>query len=109
MAIEYPRAMAAYKVSAEAGDAACQYQLGCMYLDGDGVDVDYKQARPWLEKAAAQDWLDAVCQLGVMSQEDRGVASSLRRARELFQRSIELGNEQAVEGMRILNQSIQNV
>ena len=109
MAIDYPRAVAAYKVAAEAGDALSQYQVGMMYYEGRGVDVDYKQARAWLEKAAAQDEPNAVCQLGAMSQTGRGVASSWRRARELYQRSIELGNEQAVEGMQNLNRSIQNV
>ena len=37
-----------------------------MHYDGDGVDVDYEQALPWLQKAAAQDDPDAVSQLGVM-------------------------------------------
>ena len=56
VAIDYPRAMAAYKVSAEGGDALSQYQLGMMYYKGrGGVDVDFKQARAWFEKAAAQD------------------------------------------------------
>ena len=33
VAIDYPRAMAAYKIAAEAGDAdcCCQYQVGMMY------------------------------------------------------------------------------
>ena len=60
MAIDYPRAMAAYKVGAEAGDAGSQHQVGSMYYKGQGVDVDFKQARAWAEKAAAQDIPDAV-------------------------------------------------
>ena len=102
--------MAAYKVGAEAGDALSQHQVGWMYCYGHGVDVDYKQARAWFEKAAAQDMPEAIGQLGVMyHHQGRGVASSWRRARELCQSSIELGNEQAVEDMQIINQSIQNV
>ena len=49
-AIDYPRAMAAYKVGAEGGLAVCQYQVGMIYYDGRGVDVDYKQAWAWLQK-----------------------------------------------------------
>ena len=109
MAIDFSRAMAAYQIAAEAGVALSQHQVGWMYYKGHGVDVDYKQARAWVEKAAAQDYPDAVCQLAVMSREGRGVASSWRRARELLRRSIELGNEQAVEDIQTLNQSIQNV
>ena len=55
VAIDYPRAMAAYKISAEAGEALSQHQIGHMYRDGDGVAVDYDQARAWFEKAAAQN------------------------------------------------------
>ena len=67
MAIDYPRAMTAYKVAAEEGNSASQYLVGYMYYLGLGVAVDYMQARPWLEKAAAQDQPDAVGQLGHMS------------------------------------------
>ena len=109
VAIDYPRAMAAYKIAAEAGDADSQFQVGMMYCDGDGVAVDFEQARPWIEKAAAQDYPDAVCQLGVMYAQGKGVTPSWRRARELYQKSIELGNSMAVKNMQNLTQSIQNV
>ena len=109
MAIDYPRAMAAFKVGAEGGDAACQFQVGCMYYDGLGVAVDYKQARLWLEKAAAQDHPHAVASLGNMCAVGDGVTPSWRRARELFERSIELGSSVAVENMQTLTESIQNV
>ena len=109
VAIDYPRAMAAYEIAAEAGDALSQCQVGVMYHDGESVAVDYKQALAWLEKAAAQDHPHAVGQLGVMYYEVKGVTSSWRRARELYQRSIELGNSQVVKAMQILTESIQKV
>ena len=64
VARNYLRAMAAYKVGAEGGDAVCQWQVGMMYCIGNGVAVDYKQARVWIEKAAAQDHPKAFGQLG---------------------------------------------
>ena len=77
MAIDYPRAMAAYKIDAEAGHALSQSQVGIMYyFGGRGVAVDYKQARPWLGKAAAQDHPNAVGTLGVMYFGGKGVAPS---------------------------------
>ena len=110
MAIDYPRAVAAYKVGAEAGGALSQHQVGMMYYEGRGVDVDYKQARPWVEKAAAQDIPAAVGQLGAVSHEGRGVPSSWRRARELYQRSIALGGSSDVfRNMRTITESIQKV
>ena len=101
--------MAAYMVGGEGGDAVCQYQVGMMYHDGEGVAVDFKQARLWLEKAAAQNHPNAVSQLGVMYSNGQGVTPSWRRARELYQRAIELGDSQAVENMQDLTEVIQEV
>ena len=109
MATDLPRAMGAYKVGAEGGDALCQWQVGLMYIQGHGVAVDYKQARLWFEKAAAQDHLSAIGQLGVMYDDGKGVTPSWRRARELFKRAIELGDSMAVEYMQALTESVQNV
>ena len=109
MAKDYPRAMAAYKVGAEGGDAVCQYQVGRMYCEGYGVAVDFKQARAWLEKAAAQDHPNAVGMLGFMYFVSKGVAPSFRRARELYERAIELGSTMGVQNMQNLTESIANV
>ena len=109
VAVDYPRAMAAYKVGAEGAHASCQWQVGFMYYKGRGVDVDYAQALPWIEKAAAQDHRKAVGMLGEMYFDGNGVTPSWRRAREYCARAIELGNPQAVENMQIITQSIQNV
>ena len=109
MPIDYARAMAAYKVGAEGGHAVCQYQLGMMYQNGDGVAVDYKQAVAWLEKAAAQDHPNAVGSLGAMYMDGEGVTPSLRRARELYKRAIKLGDSKAVENMQDLTTNIQKV
>ena len=107
--VDYPRAMAAYKVAAEGGDARCQWQVGHMYYDGLGVDVDYAQALPWLEKAAAQDQPQAVTQLGVMYYYGEGVTPSFRRSREYSERAIELGNSIAVKVMQNLTETIEHV
>ena len=109
MAIDYPRAIAAYKVGAKGGDAACQYQLGMMHYEGKGVALDYKQAPPWIEKAAAQDLPNAVSMLGVMYAGGVGGPSSWRRPRELYKRAIELGNSGAVKNMQTLTKLIQKV
>ena len=101
--------MAAYKVGGEGGDVVCQYQVGYMYCYGDGVDVDYEQALPWIQKAAAQDHPSAVGELGTMYSNGQGVAPSWRRAREHYERAIGLGNSKAVENMQTLTRSIQAV
>ena len=101
--------MAAYKVGAEAGHAPDQFQLGMMYYRGEGVAVDYQQARAWLEKAAAQDHPDAVGSLGGMYGNGLGVTPSWRRARGFYKRASELGDSTAVEDMQYLTRNIQAV
>ena len=80
-----------------------------MYYNGHGVDVDYAQALPWIEKAAAQDQPNAVSQLGGMYGNGQGVTPSWRRAREYYARAIELGNSNAVKNMQTLTRHIQQV
>ena len=116
VAEDYERAMAAYKVAAEEGDALSQYQvgymyyqLGSMYYHGLGVAVDYAQARAWFEKATAQDDSEAFGMLGTMYVQGLGMVPSWRRARELYKRAIELGDSTAVENMQNLTQDIQAV
>ena len=109
VAIDYPRALAAYKIAAEAGDAVSQHQLGFMHRDGLGVAQDNEEALRWLEKAAAQDCAHAIDSLGQMYFVGKGVAPSLRRAREYFARAIELGDSQARVNMQNLTRNIANV
>ena len=108
MAIDYPRAFAAYKVGAEGGNCGCQNNLGYMYRHGRGVAQDFKQARVWYEKAAAQDMPDALNSLGVMYHGGKGVTPSYRRAREYFKRAIQLGGgSTARQNMDILIRRMQ--
>ena len=109
VAIDYSRAMAAFKVGAEGGLTGSQHQVGVMYFEGFGVDVDYKQARAWLEKSAVQDDPNAVCMLGTIYGIGRGVTPSFRRSQEYYERAIELGSSNAVENMQALTEDIQTV
>ena len=93
VAVDYPRALAAKKVAAEAGDVASQRDLGTMYRNGYGIDTpDINTAKVWLEKAVAQDDAGAAAQLGFMYYDPGpGMAKSFRRARDYYQRAEELG------------------
>ena len=110
VAVDYERAIVAYKIGAEGGDAYCQHQLGGMFKRGLGIDSpDYEQALVWLEKAADQDEPHAIHQLGVMAALGQAQQPSWRRARELLQRAIDLGNQRAVQSMETLTEDIQKV
>ena len=108
--VDHNRALAAYKIGAEGGNAYCQNQLGSMYYLGRGIDSpDYKQAVVWLEKAAAQGQANALNNLGVMADQGLGQQPSWRRAREHYQRAIELGYQRAIPSIQGLDDLIQKV
>ena len=112
VAVDYKRALAAYKIAAEGGNAVCQSQLAYMLSEeGYGCDVDYKQAQVWYEKAAAQDYPFAVVTLGCMVAYHLQPPQqpSWRRGRELLQRAIELGRVEAIQILQGLNACIQLV
>ena len=109
VAIDYERALAAYKIGAEGGDAICENQLGYMLQHGRGIDVDYEQALVWYEKAAAQDHPSANANLGIMALRGLGQTPSCRRARKHIQRAIDLGSPDAPGNMQRLTGSIQKV
>ncbi|MGN5005480.1 tetratricopeptide repeat protein [Aeromonas sp. 82P] len=58
------RELEAYRKAAEQGDAKAQYNLGWMYGNGQGVELDFKQAYAWFSVAAvngvgqAVEWRD---------------------------------------------------
>ena len=80
-----------------------------MYNEGFGVPQDFKQARAWYEKAAAQDVPEAVRELGMLYANGDGVTPSWRRAREYWKRAIQIGHSAAPKDMDDLNVNIQQV
>jgi serine/threonine protein kinase len=90
------KAMAWYRRSAEAGNPSGMVLLGGMYMLGiDGTEPNEEEAARWFRKAADRDNPAALYDLGTMYESGRGVARSLEKARELIQRSAELGNTEA--------------
>lgn len=61
---DYPKALAAFKVAAEAGHVTGQNNLGVMYQQGHGTAVDKKAALVWFRKAAEQGNAKAQSNLG---------------------------------------------
>jgi TPR repeat protein len=48
-----------YLTSAEKDYAPAQFELGRMYPDGEGLEINNDSARQWMQKAAEQDNEDA--------------------------------------------------
>jgi TPR repeat protein len=54
-----------YRKAAMQGGASAQYNLGFMYLNGQGVPQNYAEAAKWYRKAAEQGDVDATRVLGL--------------------------------------------
>jgi uncharacterized protein len=63
---DYPKAFSEWKVSAEAGLADAQFDLGVLYAHGLGVHQDLGEAERWYRRSAEQGYPDAEFALGEM-------------------------------------------
>lgn len=80
---------------AEGGDALGQLGLGLLYLRGEGVSQDTKEAAKWIQLAADQGNADGQLMLGTMFFEGIGFQKDYVRATALFRLSAEQGNAKA--------------
>jgi TPR repeat protein len=82
---DYDQAFAIWLPLAEAGDAASQAELGCLYQVGLGTEYDIAEAERWLLKAAEQGEGSACHNLGTLYiMNDPALSKKwYRKAREL--------------------------
>jgi len=71
--IHYASAVEWFRKAADQGHALAQYNLGSMYLSGQGVPQDYAEAVKWYRKAADQGFAPAQYNLGLMYDNGQGV------------------------------------
>jgi TPR repeat protein len=83
------------KVKAAKGDVAAQFNVGLMYLRGDGVTKSYKEAAKWLRNPAEQGYEVAQFTLGELYAEGKGVPQDFRESASWYLRAAEQGNEVA--------------
>jgi len=89
------RAEAAVRKAAKAGNPEAQFRLGVMYGNGDGVGLDYEQARAWFEKAIAQGHENATITLAWMYANGTGVEVDEQRACDLYLEAARRGSAKA--------------
>ena len=70
-----------------------QNNVDLAFAQGDGVAVNYKKAKYWLEKSMAQSYPRAAANLGHMYLEGLGVTPSMVRAGELIRGALEQGED----------------
>ncbi len=77
---DYATALREWRPLAEQGNAKAQYNLGIIYLNGEGVPQDYAKAVGWWRKAAEQGHAGAQFNLGFMYYNGRGVPQDYAHA-----------------------------
>ena len=80
---------------ANAGDASAQCYLGWMYMEGEGVPQDYKEAVKWYRLSADQGDADAQYNLGVMYMEGEGVPQDYKEAVKWYRMAADQGDADA--------------
>ena len=75
-----------------------------MYENGYGVKQDYLKAKEWWEKAAAQGYLDAQFNLGVMYDNGFGVKQDKKVAKKWYGEACDGGDQGGCDNYKKLNQ-----
>ena len=90
-----PFRLTAVLPAAERGDVVAQNNLGLMYLRGDGVPKDLKEAVKWYQKAADQGDARAQFNLGAMYCNGQGVEQNYVTGYALWNIAATNGNQDA--------------
>lgn len=89
-----------YQQYAEQGDTEAQFNLGSMYLSGQGVEQDHAKAAFWFNLAAQANCYRSLYHLACLYMEGMGVNQDSEEAEKLIRRASELGCSESAEWIR---------
>lgn len=92
--------------AAEQGYADAQFNLGLLYINGEGVPQDIPHAVELFQKAAEQGHVDAQNNLGAMYFTGEGVTRDEKKAIEWFEKAASQGNEDARANLDAIKASV---
>ena len=90
-----PKDFKTLKTWAKKGDANAQNNLGLMYVKGQGVEQDFKEAVKWYQKAADQGNAKAQSNLGVYYYTGQGGEQDFKEALKWCRKAADQGNAAA--------------
>lgn len=102
LAGDYEAAFQEWLPLAKLGDVEAQYNLGVMYDEGAGVEVDLASAAEWYRKAAKRGFKDAQTNLGIMYLQGQGVERDISKAAHWFQLAADQGDSEALDYLQDL-------
>ena len=100
----YEDAFKNYLICAELGEAYCQNNVGYAYDNGVGVEINYKEAYYWFEKAKLDSNVKpyALTSLAAMYLEGRYVNQSYIKAFEHYEEAAENGFDRALYALGLM-------
>jgi len=99
---DFKTAAAIYTELAEKGDVKAQYNLGLMYIRGDGVEQSYTEGAKWHRKAAEQGYAEAQYSLGALHFNRDIPTEDYAEAANWYLKAAEQGHLKAQLNMGIL-------
>ncbi len=84
--------MKSIEAAAEQGDMEAQFNLGRMYCQGEGTEVNYEKALYWWEKAAEQGDVRAQFNVGLIFSRGLGTEVNYEKALYWFEKAAEQGD-----------------
>ena len=90
------------KMAGEQNHPKAQYYLGLLYLNGEGVTLDYNQAYNWFRRSAEQGYVPGIYYVGKCYLEGYGVTKDRGSAMDYFQRAANSGNSSAKAELMLL-------
>ncbi|MFZ6743829.1 tetratricopeptide repeat protein [Undibacterium sp. JH2W] len=99
---DFTSALASFKAAADKGNADAQFNLGLMFLNGEGVQQDYRQALNWFEQAASKGNVRAQVNIGRMYAKGKGMLSNHGIAASWFKKAADQGYADAQYSLGIL-------
>ena len=91
MFISFAKDISELKRAAEQGDASAQFNLGCCYDFGEGVEKNLQEAVKWYRKSAEQGDAEAQFNLGCCYKRGEGVEKNWHEAVKWYRKSAEQG------------------
>lgn len=98
---QYPEALSWARRAAEQSPDG-RYQLGQLYLHGQGLEQDPAAALDWFEQAAAQGLARAQYQSARMYQSGQGTSANPGKARQRFEQAARQGHREAQLALGLL-------
>jgi hypothetical protein len=97
---DYPQAITLYSKACNAGIADGCWNLGRLYLNGNGVAEDYSQALTLYTRACVAGSADGCSSIGLVYQKGYGVQKDKAKAREFYRKGCSMGSQRGCDQLQ---------